>query len=310
MWQHTAISSATDLESGWHAIHDDFLIGGCGDTDDEAEADHDRNLKAFVERARECNLRLNADKLKLKMTQVPYIGHLLTREGLRVDPKKVEAIEEMPAPKDAKAVPTTITYRDYNHFREDAYSADVSKIPETVCQIFDDPSDNYWALQLLLTDVINEHAPLKTTKVKAREVPFMNKRLKRAVREKTRMYNQYRKRPTPANWEQYRLQRNLTVTIRRDAIKAYFNDKCTGGAKNTDFWPTIKPFLTNKGAGGKSTIMVRVNDKIITDPAHVSQHMNDFYVNIASKIGGDIDVNQTSAPVLTAAIIHANTASY
>ena len=45
-----------------------------------------------------------------------------------------------------------------------------------------------------------------------------------------------------------------------------------------------------------STIMVRVNDKIITDPAHISQHMNDFFVNIASKIegGGDIDVNQTS----------------
>ena len=163
-----------------------------------------------------------------------------------------------------------------------------------MCPIFDDPSDNYWALQLLLTDVINEHAPLKTTKVKAREVTFMNKILKRAVREKPRMYNQYRKRPTPANWEQYRLQRNLTVTVRRDAIKAYFNDKCAEGAKNTDFWPTIKPFLTNKGAGGKSTIMVRVNDKIITDPAHVSQHMNDFYVNIASKIGGDIDVNQTS----------------
>ena len=70
----------------------------------EAEADHDRYLKAFLERAHERNLRLNVDKLKLKMTQVPYIGHLLTREGLRVDPKKVEAIEEMPAPKDAKAV--------------------------------------------------------------------------------------------------------------------------------------------------------------------------------------------------------------
>ena len=73
---------------GTEVIHDDFLIVGCGDTDDEAEADHDRNLKAFLERARERNLRLNADKLKLKMTQVPYIGHLLTREGLCVDPKK------------------------------------------------------------------------------------------------------------------------------------------------------------------------------------------------------------------------------
>ena len=38
------------------------------------------------------------------MTQVPYMGHLRTREGLRVDPKKVEAIEKMPPPKDAKAV--------------------------------------------------------------------------------------------------------------------------------------------------------------------------------------------------------------
>ena len=79
------------------------------------------------------------------------------------------------------------------------------------------------------------------------------------------MYNQYRKRTRPANWEQYRLQHNLTVKIRRDAIKAYFNDTCAEGAKNTNFWPTVKPFLTNKGAGGKSTIMVRVNDTIITD---------------------------------------------
>ena len=85
-------------------IYDDFLIIGCGDTDDEAEADHDRNLKVFLECSRERNLRLNADKLKLKMAQVPYMEQLLNREGLRVDPKKVDAIEKMPAPKDAKAV--------------------------------------------------------------------------------------------------------------------------------------------------------------------------------------------------------------
>ena len=36
--------------------------------------------------------------------EVPYIGHLLTLEGLHVDPKEVKAIEEMPEPEDAKAV--------------------------------------------------------------------------------------------------------------------------------------------------------------------------------------------------------------
>ena len=87
VWQRTMNQLVEGLK-GTEVIHDDFLIVGCGDTDDEAEADHDRNLKAFLECARECNLRLNADKLKLKMTQVPYIGHLLTREVLRVDLKK------------------------------------------------------------------------------------------------------------------------------------------------------------------------------------------------------------------------------
>ena len=39
-----------------------------------------------------------------------------------------------------------ITYRDYKCFQEDLYIEDVNRIPVTACQIFDDPTDNYWAL--------------------------------------------------------------------------------------------------------------------------------------------------------------------
>lgn len=35
---------------------------------------------------------------------MPYIGHLLTSEGLKVDPEKVQAINEMPRPTDVKGV--------------------------------------------------------------------------------------------------------------------------------------------------------------------------------------------------------------
>ena len=103
IWQRT-INQLVEGLTGTQVIHDDFLIVGCGTTDKEAEIDHDKILRAFLDRAGERNLRLNAEKVNLKMTEVPYIGHLLTREGLRVDPKKVEAIEKMPEPEDAKAV--------------------------------------------------------------------------------------------------------------------------------------------------------------------------------------------------------------
>ena len=68
------------------------------------EIDHDKNLRAFLDRAGERNLRLNAEKTKLKMTEFPYIAHLLTREELRVDPKKVEVIEKMSEPEDNQTV--------------------------------------------------------------------------------------------------------------------------------------------------------------------------------------------------------------
>ena len=75
--------------TGTYVIHDEFLIVSCGTSYEEADIDQDENMRAFLDRARQRNLRLNAEKIKLNMTEVPYIGYLLTREGLRVDPKKI-----------------------------------------------------------------------------------------------------------------------------------------------------------------------------------------------------------------------------
>ncbi|KAF7652237.1 hypothetical protein LDENG_00099600 [Lucifuga dentata] len=81
--QHEALQGL----NGVSVIADDILLYGCGDTTDEALANHDRNLAALLQRAREVNLKLNKKKLKLKLSSVPYMGHLLTTEGLHPDPE-------------------------------------------------------------------------------------------------------------------------------------------------------------------------------------------------------------------------------
>ena len=43
---------------------------------------------------------MNPKKLKLKTDHVDYIGHTLTKEGLKPDEKKIEVISKFPAPKD------------------------------------------------------------------------------------------------------------------------------------------------------------------------------------------------------------------
>ena len=80
------------------------MIVGYGDTPTEWQADHDRNVRAFLDRCRERNLKLNKNKARLKQHEVPFIGHILTPQGLKPDPCKVKAIVDMPDPTDAQSV--------------------------------------------------------------------------------------------------------------------------------------------------------------------------------------------------------------
>ena len=105
---------------GVHRIFDDLLITGKGDTLLATSQDHDRNLRNLLERCQERNIKLNREKFMFKCSQVPFIGHLLTSEGLKPDPRKVEAICNMPKPEDVQAVQRFVnTVKYLSRFLED-----------------------------------------------------------------------------------------------------------------------------------------------------------------------------------------------
>lgn len=99
--------------SGIEPIADDILIVGCGETDELAIQDHDKNLLALMQRCREVKLRLSLNKLQFRVREVKFHGHILSAEGLRADPEKVRAVQDMPRPEDAKAVQRFIGFVTY-----------------------------------------------------------------------------------------------------------------------------------------------------------------------------------------------------
>ena len=94
------LDQAIDGLDGVRTVADDILIIGNGDTLQAAVADHDKKLLALFERYRAKQIRLNPDKIELKKASMPYIGHILTSEGVQADPGKVQAILEMTKPTD------------------------------------------------------------------------------------------------------------------------------------------------------------------------------------------------------------------
>ena len=73
-------------------IADDVIIHG------RDMAEHDHHLSGFLQRCKEKGIKLNRDKLELRLSEVTFIGHRITQDGLQSDPEKVKAINEMPVP--------------------------------------------------------------------------------------------------------------------------------------------------------------------------------------------------------------------
>lgn len=107
------LTNALENLTGVTVVADDILIYGCGDTQAEARRDHDRNLIELLERARNINLKLNKAKCRFNMTELQYIGHVLTPQGVKPDPEKVNVIKSMKQPKDAEEVRRFLGYTNY-----------------------------------------------------------------------------------------------------------------------------------------------------------------------------------------------------
>ena len=100
--------------SGIEVIVDDFAVVGFGDSLSDAQRSRDANLVAFIRRYEDRGVvRLNPDKMQLRILEIPFIGHVATGEGLRVDPRKVRAITEMPRPTDVPSVQRLLGMTQY-----------------------------------------------------------------------------------------------------------------------------------------------------------------------------------------------------
>jgi hypothetical protein len=72
---------------------DDVIIFG------ESFSEHNARLREVFDKLRQYNLKIEPDKCEFLKTELSYLGHVVTREGVKCDPEKVKAIKEFPIPK-------------------------------------------------------------------------------------------------------------------------------------------------------------------------------------------------------------------
>ncbi len=65
---------------------------------------HDKHLQAVRQRLEEVDLQINFDKTSFNQASIPFLGHVISKEGLRPSPDHLIAIAEAPRPTDMVAL--------------------------------------------------------------------------------------------------------------------------------------------------------------------------------------------------------------
>ena len=111
--KHASMSYFSDLidKGRMTNIADDILCYGAN------EQEHDLNVLKFLDRCFEVDMHLNPRKVKFKSPEVLFFGNMLTKQGIKPDPKKVDAIQNWPIPKDQQQLQSFLGSVNYlSHF--------------------------------------------------------------------------------------------------------------------------------------------------------------------------------------------------
>ena len=77
-------------------IADDIIVVGRVESLTDAHVDHDNTVLEILERLSQHNLKLNPDKIKFKTCTAPFMGHVLSPEGIKPSTEITNAILNIP----------------------------------------------------------------------------------------------------------------------------------------------------------------------------------------------------------------------
>ena len=106
IFQNTLSELLSGLD-GCKNMSDDIIVYG------KTQQEHDKCLKAVLERLRQKNVKLNKDKCMISHNHVCFYGHIFSADGIAADPNKTSAIVNAAAPQNASEVRSLLGMAQY-----------------------------------------------------------------------------------------------------------------------------------------------------------------------------------------------------
>ena len=118
---------------------------------------------------------------------------------------------------------------------------------------------------------------------------LVSKEPRKAIYTRSRLRNEFLKKPDEINRKLYKQQQSKCVSVQRKSIRHYFSSiTCKGIITNKNIWKAIKPFLTNKVCLENSGIMLTDDEKMVSDEKNLCRFLTTITLTL---LNGPVALN-------------------
>ena len=184
--------------------------------------------------------------------------------------------------KQQRPKPTYINIRSFKHYDLNKFHTDVSQAPWSILDTFDDPEDKLYAFDSLFNDILDEHAPVKTIKIRGRENACVTDEIRELMKTRDYWKAKARKLKDPLHWSAYKnfhreVKREIRMAEREFATEQIINNK-----NNTNsIWKAIRTCIPKKSASQRN---------YSKDDKTVANEFNSFFASVGDNTIKKIEV--------------------
>ena len=113
---------------------------------------------------------------------------------------------------------STVFRRSMRNFNQSDFNADLEIAPWSILEMFDDPSDKTEIYNLLLSDILDLHAPLKKVKTRKHNAPWITRDLRKQMIYRDRLHRKFLRTRLNTDYKRYRQFRNQVAEISQEVL--------------------------------------------------------------------------------------------
>ena len=177
-----------------------------------------------------------------------------------------------------KAPSLIIHKRSYKHFNQELFLNDVKRVNwSNVCQE-EDPEVALGCFMSLFMQIVNKHAPVRKTTVRANGAPWLGNDLKSLMKQRDQAKQLAELSGVLSDRLTYCKLRNQVTKINRSSKKEYYQNKINDSKNDSkQLWKILNQIMGRSSQQTHS--FIEINGAFLTKPVDIANYFNNYFTS-------------------------------